>query len=555
MAKKSSTGALTKEQHSAQDARYAENHEYDFLVIGTGNSALTVGALLAHAGHTVCLLEAHDIPGGYMQTFQIGDYSFCAQVHYTWGCGPGGKVYEVLKHLGLEKEITFNLYDPDGYDHMALPDGKMVKIPYGFEKLAENIDSAYPGQKANVQKFCGILEQIRDELRTFPERKIRWWELITKGWQFRSLLTYRTRTLQDVFDECHLSKETQAILIANAGDFMAPPEELSIFAYVGLFGGYNTGAYYPTKHFKHYVNGLAEAITQHEGCHIYYETPASKITTDGDRVTGVETANGKRFTAKKYICNMDPQSAVKMIGIEKFPESFQKPLTYDYSPSGMVIYLGLKDIDLRDFGFGRHNVWDLAEWDMNKMWKEQLKGNFEKPWFFISTPSLHTHESGTTPEGGQIMEIATLTDFDSFHDAQQRSYAEYFKMKMALADHLLDLVEKKYVPNLRKHIVTKTIGTPSTNVDFVMATRGNAYGSHMTPQNLGIGRLKATTPFSNFFWCNASSGYAGMYGTTHTGLNLYMDLTGDRFHDPTKTPEDDDLVRSAREAFTQQNDQ
>jgi phytoene dehydrogenase-like protein len=90
--KKSSTSALIKEQHAAQDARYAQGHSYDYVIIGTGSSALTVGSLLAHKGYKVCLLEAHDIPGGYAQTFHTGEYHFCGQVHYIWGCAPGGNV-------------------------------------------------------------------------------------------------------------------------------------------------------------------------------------------------------------------------------------------------------------------------------------------------------------------------------------------------------------------------------------------------------------------------------------------------------------------------------
>ena len=35
MAKKTSTGALTKEQHAFQDKRYAEGHQYDYVIIGT----------------------------------------------------------------------------------------------------------------------------------------------------------------------------------------------------------------------------------------------------------------------------------------------------------------------------------------------------------------------------------------------------------------------------------------------------------------------------------------------------------------------------------------
>lgn len=545
--KKSSTGALTAEQHAAQDARYAEGHAYDYVIIGTGNAALTVGALLANAGKKICMLEYHDIPGGYMQTFRTGEYEFCAQVHYTWGCGPGGKVYEFLKRIGLEKDIEFNLYDAEGYDHMALPDGKTVKIPYGFDKLVENIAEAYPDQREPAQKFVNILSKIRKEMAFYPDTKVKTWKLALSAHKFLTLAKYQKKTLQDLFDECRLSKEAQAVLCANAGDFMEPPNRLSIFMYAGLFGGYNLGAYYPKKHFKYYINRLADFITSHDGCHIYYETPVTKINVEQGKVKSVETENGKTFTAKTFICNMDPKAASQMIGLEHFSKDDRKRLDYEYSPSGMVMYLGLKPgFDLRQYGFGKHNVWHLQEWDMNKTWKDQLHNDFDKCWFFMSTPNLHTDQPGTAPDGCQILEIATLTDYDSFKAAKGESYATYVKKKNALAEHLLDLVEKYYIPDLRQNIVVKTVGTTTTNEDYVMATRGNAYGSAMIPSQIGPNRLKSDTAIENFYWCNASSGYAGMYGTCHTGMYLYMQLTGDEFYISEKRPTDDEIIARLR---------
>jgi phytoene dehydrogenase-like protein len=394
-----------------------------------------------------------------------------------------------------------------------------------------------------MQKFVGVLAALRTEMYQFPSRKIHWWEYITRVMQFRTMLKYRKATLQDVYDECGMSKESQAVISANAGDMMSPPEELSIYGFLGLFGGYNTGAYYPTKHFKYYIDRLAQFITDKPGCHIYYETPVTKINTDGDHVTSVETADGKTFTAAQYICNMDPQSAAhKLIGWEKVPTKFRKALTYDYCPSGMVIYLGLKDIDLKKYGFGKFNTWHLEQWDMNKNWKEQLAGDFSKPWIFISTPTLHSSAPGTAPAGHQIMEIATVTDYDSFKKAQDRDMVEYARMKRELAERILDLVEEKYVPDLRKHIAMKVVGTSVTSEDYVLSPFGSAYGSVMNPKNMGLGRLKAKTPWNNLFWCNASSGYAGLYGTVHTGMQLYMDLTGDRFYDASTGPTDEEFI-------------
>ncbi|MEN8303001.1 MAG: NAD(P)-binding protein, partial [Campylobacterota bacterium] len=123
--KRFSSGALSGEQKELQDEHYREYHaagvEYDYLFIGTGSAALTCASLLSNKGYKVCMLEAHDVPGGYAHTFERDGYHFCAQVHYIWGCEEGGRVYEFLKQLGLEKDITFELFDKTGYDHMIMP--------------------------------------------------------------------------------------------------------------------------------------------------------------------------------------------------------------------------------------------------------------------------------------------------------------------------------------------------------------------------------------------------------------------------------------------------
>lgn len=544
MAKKSSTGALSQEQKDAQDARYAEGHEYDYVFIGTGHSALVAASLLANAGNKVCMLEYHDVPGGYAHTFTAGDYAFCAQIHYTWSCGPGGKMWHFLKRIGLEKEVTWNLYDPTGYDHMVMPDGKRVKIPYGWDKLADNIEAAYPGQRPHVEKFTKILDTLRKEMGYLPHGKdTTLLTYILRLPKILNLVRYKNATLQDVFDKCGLSKEAQAVLIANAGDLGEPPNKLSIFMYAGLFGGYNTGAYYPTKHFTGYIDALVKKIEDNGG-HIYYESEVTKISEEAGKVTSVETHDGKVFTAKKaFICNMDPQTAAKkLIGWDKFPKKFQKQLTYEYSFTGVMIYLGLEGIDLRDHGFGAFNIWHLEDWDMNDMWQKGLELNMEKPWIFMSTPTLHSDEPGTAPAGGQILEIATNVGYQPFVDAHEKGYAEYMKLKMKVADRMLDIVEEKYIPNLRKHIKVKQIGSPTTNEDFVMAPQGNAYGSALRPEYMGPGRLKAWTPFENFHWCNASSGFAGIAGTVHTGIQLYMDLTGDIFFTREDLKSDEELI-------------
>ncbi|MFV9615142.1 MAG: phytoene desaturase family protein [Gammaproteobacteria bacterium] len=539
--KKFSSGALTREQKALQDENYRDRHaagvEYDYLVIGTGNAALTCASLLSNQGYKVCMLEAHDVPGGYAHTFERNGYYFCAQVHYIWGCGEGGRIYEFLKRLGLEKDITFELFDKSGYDHMIMPDGKRVKIPYGWAELQKNIEDAYP-HTTGLDAFFKIVKALRKEMAALP-RKIHWWDYLLKGrLYFPTLLRYKNATVQDVFDACGVSIEAQTILTAQAGDLLLPPDKLSLLYYIGVLGGYGTGAYSPTKHFKYYIQRLAKFVTDHGG-DLYFEERVTEISTNNGSISGVTTATGKTFTARNYICGMDPQKSAELIGWQHFPKRHQDKLKYEYSDNGIMVYLGLKPgFDPARYGLGNHNTWHCLDWGMNTMWEAGKKLDVEHAWFFMSTPTMHSNDSGSVvPDGGHIIELATFAPYAPFKQAADQDYKDYLGLKKGIAEKLIDLAAKYHIPDLKDHIAVKVAASPTTSEDFCNSPHGNAYGAAMLPKYT-VSRLNADTPFANLYWCNASSGIPGIYGTVTTGMELYMDLTGDYFYQQAAAPQE-----------------
>ena len=530
--KKFSSGSLTCEEKEIQDERYLEclsaGMEYDYLFIGTGSAALTCASLLSNKGYKVCMLEAHDVPGGFAHTFERNGYHFCAQVHYVWGCDEGERIYEFLKRLGLEKEITFELFDKTGYDHMIMPDDKRIKIPYGWAELQKNIEEAYP-QTTGLEAFLKIAKALSKEMAALP-RKIHWWDYLLKGLlYYPTLLRYKNATVQDVFDTCGVSIEARTILTAQAGDLLLPPDKLSMLFYVGVLGGYNAGAYSPTKHFKYYIQRLARFITDHDG-DLYFEEPVTKISTNNGSISGVTTVSGKTFTARNYICGMDPQKSAELIGWKHFPKYDQDKLKYEYSDNGVMVYLGLKPgFDPAEYGLGNHNTWHCLDWDMNTMWEAGKKLDIERAWFFMSTPTMHSNDNGNVaPDGGHIIELATFTPYAPFKQAADQSHEDYLALKKEIAEKLIDLAQKYHIPDLRKHIAVKIVGSPTTSEDFCNSPYGSSYGAALSPKYT-VSRLKADTPFPNLYWCNASAGIPGIYGTVSTGMELYMNLTGDYF--------------------------
>src|SRR6056297_1156399 len=102
----------------------------DFLVLGSGLAGLSFAALMAKAGRSVRLIEAHEFPGGYGHSFVLANkYKFNAQLHYAWDCRPGEPVHRLLEALGIADEISFDFFDSAGFDRMRAP-GIELDVPF-----------------------------------------------------------------------------------------------------------------------------------------------------------------------------------------------------------------------------------------------------------------------------------------------------------------------------------------------------------------------------------------------------------------------------------------
>lgn len=504
----------------------------DYLIVGSGLSALVFGALMAKSGKTVQILEAHEYPGGFGHSFTIAQhYHFNAQLHYVWDCGEGDTVNRVLKTLGLEQEVTFERYDPDGFDHMRIP-GYALDIPADSERLIQRLSDLFPAHKAQIQAFVREVQSVSEGLKCLSPPFRPGMILNHLPAAFTALRHYRS-TLQAVFDQFSLPQEAQSLLALQWPDFLLPPNQLSFYAWVILFTGYQAGAFYPTQHFEHVIHSLVKVIQQHGG-EVLTETEVTEFLVDGKTVKGVKaldhsTHATREFLGKTVICNLDPQRAAKMIGIEKFSRRVQRRLDYEYSPSNYVAYCVVKDLDLRDYGFGSWNTFHSEETDLNQSFARMYEQNdFSHPSFAITTPTLLTQALRDCPDDCQIIEFLTVANYQYFNQLRQSDRKAYYHKKAEILEAILDVVEQRYIPKIREHFVLKLTGSPTTNERYCWCPQGNSYGSSLTPKNMGLGRLNHQTSLNQFYFCNASSGYPGFAPTFWTGAMLYQRLSGNR---------------------------
>jgi all-trans-retinol 13,14-reductase len=503
----------------------------DYLIVGSGLSALTFGALMANTGKIVHVLEAHEHPGGFGHTFTMAQkYTFNAQFHYVWDCGEGQTVDRVLKKLGLNQAVTFERYDPDGFDHMRMP-GYAVDIPADPEILIQRLVTLFPEHHQGIRKFVEEVEKTGEGMKRLapPIDPI---DLAKHPQQVFCTIKHLNHTLQDVFDQFKLPQAAQTLLALQWPDFLLPPHQLSFYAWVALFRGYQAGAFYPTQHFESVINALVGVIESHGG-KVWLNHEVSSFRLAGKTVLGVQaidhtTHQTHEFTGDTVICNIDPQKAAKMIGLEQFSKTVRRKLDYEYSASNYMVYCVVKDLDLRDYGFGNWNLFHTGHSDLNETFAQMYdRHDYSNPSFAITTPTLLTTASRDCPEDCQIVELLTVANYGYFRELWQTDRKAYRQKKQEILDSILDVVEANYVPNFRKHMVFHITGSPTTNERFCWCPSGNSYGSSLTPHNMGLGRLNHETSLQQFYFCNASSGYPGFAPTVWTGALLYQRLSGD----------------------------
>jgi len=507
----------------------------EYLVVGSGIAGLSFAALMAKKGKRVCVVEAHEFPGGFGHTFEMANkYKFNAQLHYVWNCGEGDTVNRILKKLDLDKTVTFERYDPNGFDHMYMP-GYHVKIPSSSQELVDRFSELFPKHKDNIQQFVDTINKVSNGLG-YMSSPIQVKSVLSNFKNISIALSYLKYTLQDVFDKFKLPLPAQTLFASQWPDFLLPPDQLSFYAWVMLFTGYQKGAYYPTQHFEHVMDSMVNVI-QENGGEICYNHEVDTFLNEGKKVYGVsgknlETEAPFEIKGETIVCNIDPKKAAQMIGWEKFSGTIQKKLDYEYSPSNYMAYVAVKDLDLPKYGFGKWNVFHTGHQDINTAFYDMYNRNdYSNPSFAITTPSQLTEHRGDCPPGWQIVEFLTVANYSYWRKLKDRDEKQYKKEKMNILWSIIDQVEKHYIPDFRKHMVFKMTGSPTTNERYCWCPEGNSYGSNMTPKNIGIGRLTHKSSLKNFYFCNASSGYAGFAGTFWTGAALYQRLSGDNIYE------------------------
>lgn len=145
--------------------------KFDAVVIGSGLGGLTAGALLAHAGYSVCLLERNFSLGGAASVYKIGDLAIESSLHQTSdGRNPRDIKHAILAKLGILDEIEWLPTGPL-YKVRGGPIGEAFELPPGFAAAHDALAARFPDKRDGIKRFLGEIETIHDALWTLKQAR------------------------------------------------------------------------------------------------------------------------------------------------------------------------------------------------------------------------------------------------------------------------------------------------------------------------------------------------------------------------------------------------
>ena len=501
---------------------------YDYVILGAGLGGLSAAACLTRQGYRVAVLEQHYLPGGCCHTFDYGDYSFCADVHYIYQCGVGRSVNQFLNYL--ERDVPFNSLNPDCIDRIITPELDF-RIPLDWEKFRDRLLATFPEETQAINIYCDEIKQLHQEIRQFTS-EVRWFDLNWSDWlslpKYWHLFTRRNWTLQDLYAHAGLSPKLQALLAGQSGDYGLPPSEIALITHTSLVWDYSEGAYYPQHHFKHLVDTIVSVIIEGDGV-VKYSTPVQHIEVENHRVKNI-TAGEEIYQAEHaYISDLDPKLTVKLMhdSATLSRHEYRRLTDYEYSASAFNIYLGLDSrFEPGSYGIGNWNIWYYPNSDLNQAYQQQFDGNLEHPWVFLSCPTLKSSEPGMAPAGHHVLEITTVCPYEPFRKLHESDTKAYKIQKRAVYQRIMASVHD-LIPDVDQYIRMKIFGTPTTSEYYLGQPEGNMYGAKLIPQQIGLNRLGYKTELSNLFFVGATAGYPSVPGVISNGMDVVEMLTGE----------------------------
>lgn len=485
--------------------------KWDVAIIGSGISSLTAAALLSKKGKSVCILEQHTKPGGYLHNFTRFGIPFETGSHYVGAMEQGQTFHTLLSYLGVLDDSLFTPLDAEGFDVFQFPHF-VFEFPRGYFALIQRLCASFPSEKTAIRSY---FQKVQDTVTQFPTYSFE------PSFDEMTVVKALETPLNQVVESLTSHSGLKAILYGHSAISGVHPEDMPFGLHALIIDsmiigphGFKSGGDALTKRF-------VKCIEQNGG-KLFLRTKVTQLLTDEKKqVTRALLSNGESVEAEWFLSGVHPKTTFSWFAQEGLKPAFKSRV------AKLKESVGLFGV----YGYSRTPppLHCLKNYYL-------FHSENSKEYLSVGTPLeippavflTRTHRQEEVVEKYPLTfhsasPIDWFREFDATHFNKRPKH--YFELKNQVARKVFESVDRFY-PGLGQTIERFETSTPLTNLHFNGSPEGSAYGVYHSIENTGVRALGPRTHFKNLVLTGQSTLCPGILGAAISGLRSAGHLVG-----------------------------
>ena len=492
--------------HDIPDGRW------DYIVIGSGIGGMAAAAMLSKAGRRVLVLEQHNIPGGFTQTFKRPGYRWDVGVHLvgemTERSFPG-RMMASLTDGRLEWEPVGEVYDEFNF-----PDGFTIQFPNSREAFRETLVDYFPAERRAIDGYLDLVKAAaRSSAKLLRARATPWF--LPPGSRTKveaAAAPHVAATTDEVLRSLTGDAHLRSVLSAQWGYYGVTPKRSSFAMHALMVQHFMYGAYYPVGTAASIAPAMLATVAAAGGWTAVRRS-VERIVVHNGRVGGVRLHDGTEIASKRVISTAGALPTNDMLD-QGVPGA--RRTEREAGPAHLSLYLGFKG-DIAANGARRYCQWYYGSWDMEVSdWDISPDMDPGRAGvLFCSFPSIkdpHHDPGDDVRHTGEVITFVPWEAFDRWAGTTWHKRGEgYEAFKQTLTERMLDQYGEHY-PGLIPMVDHAELSTPLSTHHFARSPRGSIYGLETTPGRFQDGSLGPRTAIKGLYLGGVDASTPGVTG-------------------------------------------
>ncbi len=289
---------------------------FDVVIVGAGLAGLEAGALLAHGGARVIVLEKGNAIGGRAKVVEQDGFVLNYGLHYMMG-GYKNPHYRILKHIGQANQVDFAPVDPQKM--WRLKSDRLHLVPAGLGQMLTTSLLSVRGKLGLFRAMMNLFSANHEQFWDVPLGK--WLDVVAPEPTLRHFLL-------DLAGPVLFDAEPENI---SAGHFIQEVRKLLILK--GPLALYPAGGWDA-------MSCVLQTYIEARGGTVRVKSPVDKLIFEDDQVAGV-WSKGETIRSQAVVLALPPAQLLPLLN--QTPVQAVEPGKIEPT-MGVAVDLGFKGV-------------------------------------------------------------------------------------------------------------------------------------------------------------------------------------------------------------------